>query len=49
LTVDIAEPMGSESLVFLKAATGNLLARNNGDQILHFGEQVTVQLNQEKI
>src|ERR1700757_38372 len=49
LTVDIAEPMGSESLVYLKAATGNLIARIHGEHLFHLGEQVTVQLDLEKV
>ena len=49
LTVDIAEPMGSESLVYLKAGTGNLIARIHGEHLFHLGEQVTVQLDLEKV
>ena len=49
LTVDIAEPMGSESLVYLKTATGNLIARIPGELLFHSGEQVTVQLDLEKV
>jgi ABC-type sugar transport system ATPase subunit len=47
--VDIAEPMGSESLVYLKAGTGNLIARIHGKHLFHLGEQVTVQLDLEKV
>jgi multiple sugar transport system ATP-binding protein len=47
-TVEIAEPMGSESLVYLKAGTGNLIARIHGEHLFHLGEQVTVQLNLDK-
>ena len=46
--VEIAEPMGSESLVYLKAGTGNLIARIPGEHLYHLGEALTVQLNLEK-
>jgi hypothetical protein len=49
LTVDISEPMGSESLVYLRAGTGNLIARIHGEHLFHLGEQVTVQLDLEKV
>jgi MalK OB fold domain len=49
LTVDISEPMGSEPLVYLKAGTGNLIARIHGEHLFHLGEQVTVQLDLEKV
>jgi multiple sugar transport system ATP-binding protein len=49
LTVDIAEPMGSESLVYLKTATGSLIARIHGEQLFHSGEQLTVQFDLEKV
>src|ERR1700693_2557048 len=48
-TVEIAEPMGSESLVYLKAGTGNLIARIHGEHLYHLGERVTVQLNMDKV
>jgi len=48
-TVEIAEPMGSESLVYLKAGTGNLIARIHGEHLFHLGEPVTVQLNLDKV
>ncbi|MBV9672903.1 MAG: sn-glycerol-3-phosphate ABC transporter ATP-binding protein UgpC [Verrucomicrobia bacterium] len=48
-TVDIAEPMGSESLVYLKAGTGNLIARIAGEHLFHMGQEVAVQLNMDKI
>jgi ABC-type sugar transport system ATPase subunit len=41
--------MGSESLVYLKAGTGNLIARIHGEHLFHLGEQVTVQLNMDKV
>ena len=49
MIVDIAEPMGSESLVYMKAGTGNLIARIHGEHLFHLGEQVTVQLDLEKV
>jgi multiple sugar transport system ATP-binding protein len=47
-TVEIAEPMGSESLVYLKAGIGNLIARIPGEHHYHLGEKLTVQLNLDK-
>jgi len=49
MTIDIAEPMGSESLVYMKAGTGNLIARIHGEHLFRLGEQVTVQLDLEKV
>jgi multiple sugar transport system ATP-binding protein len=49
LTVDIAEPMGSESIVYMKAGTGNLIARIRGEHLFHLGEKVTVQLDLDKV
>jgi multiple sugar transport system ATP-binding protein len=48
-TIEISEPMGSESIVYFKAATGNLIARVPGEHIYHPAEQLTVQLNMEKV
>ncbi|MGA7215348.1 MAG: sn-glycerol-3-phosphate ABC transporter ATP-binding protein UgpC [Terrimicrobiaceae bacterium] len=48
-TIEIAEPMGSESIVYFKAATGNLIARVPGEHLYHPGEQLTVQLNMDKV
>jgi len=48
-TVEIAEPMGSESLVYLKAGSGNLIARIHGEHLFHLGEQLTVQVNLDKV
>ncbi len=47
-TVEIAEPMGSESLVYLKGGTGNLIAKLHGERKFEIGEAVTVQLNIDK-
>jgi multiple sugar transport system ATP-binding protein len=49
LSVDIAEPMGSESLVYLKAGSGNVIARIQGEHVFHMGEPVTVQLDLDKV
>jgi len=48
-TVDIAEPMGSESLVYLKAGTGNLIARIHGEALFHMGQPMTVYVNMDKV
>jgi multiple sugar transport system ATP-binding protein len=48
-TVEIAEPMGSESIVYFKSATGNLIARVPGEHVYHPAEQLTVQLNMDKV
>jgi multiple sugar transport system ATP-binding protein len=47
--IEISEPMGSESIVYLKAGTGNLIARVPGEHHYHPAEQLTVQLNMEKV
>ena len=47
--IEIAEPMGSESIVYFKAATGSLIARVPGEHLYHPGERLTVQLNMEKV
>ena len=49
MTVEIAEPMGSESLVYLKSGTGYVIARIHGEHLFHTNEQVTVQLNLDKV
>lgn len=43
VTAEISEPMGSESIVYLKAGTANLIARVPGEHHYHPGEQLTVQ------
>ena len=48
-TVEISEPMGSESIVYFKSATGNLIARVPGEHLYRTGDQLTVQLNMEKV
>jgi multiple sugar transport system ATP-binding protein len=47
--IEISEPMGSESIVYFKAGTGNLIARVPGVHLYHPGERLTVQLNMEKV
>jgi multiple sugar transport system ATP-binding protein len=49
MTVEIAEPMGSESLVYLKSGGGYLIARIHGEHLFQLNEQVTVQLNLDKV
>jgi multiple sugar transport system ATP-binding protein len=48
-TVEISEPMGSESIVYFKSATGNLIARVPGEHLYHPGDQLTIQLNMDKV
>ena len=48
-TVEISEPMGSESIVYFKSATGNWIARVPGEHLYRTGDQLTVQLNMEKV
>ena len=47
-SVEISEPMGSESLVYMKAGTGSLIARIHGEHLYHLGQQLNVQLNMDK-
>jgi multiple sugar transport system ATP-binding protein len=49
LTVDIAEPMGSESIVYLKAGAGYLIARLQGEHLYELGQKLTVHLSAEKV
>jgi multiple sugar transport system ATP-binding protein len=49
MNVEIAEPMGAESLVYLKSGTGYLIARIHGEHLFHLNEKVTVQLDLEKV
>jgi multiple sugar transport system ATP-binding protein len=48
MTVEISEPMGSESLVYLKSGTGYLIARIHGEHLFHVNDQLTIQLNLDK-
>jgi multiple sugar transport system ATP-binding protein len=49
LTVEISEPMGSESLVYLKSGTGYLIARIPGEDRFRTNEQMTIELNLDKV
>ena len=49
LTVEIAEPMGSESLVYLKTGSGSLIARIQGDHIFHLGDQLVAHFDLDKV
>ena len=49
LIVETSEPMGSESLVYLKAGSISLIARIQGDHIFHLGEKLTVQVDLDKV
>jgi multiple sugar transport system ATP-binding protein len=48
-TIDIAEPMGSESLVYMKAGNGTFIAKIHGENLFHQGQQLTVYVNLEKV
>jgi multiple sugar transport system ATP-binding protein len=48
-TVDVAEPMGSESIVYLKTGTGYLIARIPGEHLYHLGQKLTVHINSDKV
>jgi multiple sugar transport system ATP-binding protein len=47
--VDIAEPMGSESLVYMKAGGGNFIAKIHGEKLFHQGDPLTVYVDTGKI
>jgi multiple sugar transport system ATP-binding protein len=49
MSVEIAEPMGSESLVYLRSGTGYVIARIHGEHLFQLNEQVTVQLDLDKV
>ena len=48
MKVEIAEPMGSESLVYLKTGAGSVIARIQGDHIFHLGEDVPAYFDMDK-
>ncbi|MBV9731978.1 MAG: TOBE domain-containing protein, partial [Verrucomicrobia bacterium] len=48
-TVDVAEPMGSESIVYLKTGTGYLIARIQGEHLYQLGQKLTVHLASDKV
>src|ERR1700758_882836 len=47
-TVDVAEPMGSESIVYLKVGSGYLIARIQGEHLYQLGQKLTVHLSSDK-
>jgi multiple sugar transport system ATP-binding protein len=49
LKVEIAEPMGSESLVYLKTGSGSIIARIHGDHIFHLGEDVATYFDMDRV
>jgi multiple sugar transport system ATP-binding protein len=49
LKVEIAEPMGSESLVYLKTGAGSIIARIQGDHIFHLGEDVVAHFDMDRV
>jgi multiple sugar transport system ATP-binding protein len=48
MKVEISEPMGSESLVYLKTGTGSVIARIQGDHIFHQGDGVDAYFEMDK-
>ncbi len=48
-SVDIAEPMGSESIVYLKTGGGSLIARIHGEHLFQMGQNLTVYVNMDKV
>ncbi|WP_043588355.1 ABC transporter ATP-binding protein [Geminisphaera colitermitum] len=46
--IDLAEPMGAETNVYLKTATSDLIARLHTERLFNSGEQLTVHLNLAK-
>ncbi|MBV9732953.1 MAG: sn-glycerol-3-phosphate ABC transporter ATP-binding protein UgpC, partial [Verrucomicrobia bacterium] len=48
-TVDVAEPMGAESIVYLKTGTGYLIARIQGEHLYQLGQKLTVHLAADKV
>jgi multiple sugar transport system ATP-binding protein len=47
--VDVAEPMGSESIVYLKTGNGYLIARIPGEHLYQLGQKLTVHINADKV
>ena len=48
-TVDVAEPMGSESIVYMKTGNGYLIARIHGEHLYQLGQKLTVHLGADKV
>src|ERR1700749_164980 len=49
MRVEVAEPLGGESLISLRSGTGNLVARIRGEHLFLSNERVTIQINMEKV
>jgi multiple sugar transport system ATP-binding protein len=49
MKVEIAEPMGPESLVYLKTGSSSLIARIQGDHFFHLGENLTAYFEMERV
>jgi multiple sugar transport system ATP-binding protein len=49
MKVEIAEPMGSESLVYLKTGSGSVIASIHGDHIFHLGEDVPAYFDMDRV
>ena len=47
-TVELAEPMGAESIIYLKAGARNLIARIFGEHFYQPGEKLEIFINMEK-
>jgi multiple sugar transport system ATP-binding protein len=47
--VDVAEPMGSESIVYLKTGKGYLIARIQGEHLYQLGQKLTVHLSADRV
>ncbi len=48
MKVEISEPMGSESLVYLKTGSGSIIARIQGDHIFHLNDDVEAYFDMDK-
>jgi multiple sugar transport system ATP-binding protein len=48
MKVEISEPMGSESLVYLRTGLGTIIARIQGDHIFHLGDDVDAYFEMDK-
>jgi multiple sugar transport system ATP-binding protein len=47
--VDVAEPMGSESIVYLKTGNGYLIARIPGEHLYQLGQKLTLHISADKV
>jgi energy-coupling factor transporter ATP-binding protein EcfA2 len=48
-TVNLVEPLGFESIVYVKAGPGNLIAKIRGERLWHVGDAITVHLDLDKV